>query len=137
VAILSVNGFMAMRKWIQTPDVSATAVMRRACSAAAKNGRDINRDGRIDMVCYFKPDVANFQTGDLNGVLKGKTKSGQPIKGTAALRIFSVRGKDTASSTTTAIRDDRPKRRPTIGMTGETTSTIEMTGETTTTRVKD
>jgi len=41
-----------------------------------KKGKDINRDGRMDTVCYFKPDVANFQTGDLNGVLKGKTKSG-------------------------------------------------------------
>ncbi len=42
------------------------------------------------MVCYFKPDVANFQTGDLNGKLEGKTMSGQRIKGAAALRIFSV-----------------------------------------------
>jgi hypothetical protein len=41
-------------------------------------------------VCYFKPDVANFQTGDLNGVLKDKTKSGQQIEGSAALKIFSV-----------------------------------------------
>ncbi len=55
-----------------------------------KEGKDMNRDGRIDAVCYFKPDVANFQTGDLNGVLKGKTKSGQQIEGSAALKIFSV-----------------------------------------------
>ncbi|HYN26831.1 MAG TPA: hypothetical protein VES94_00925, partial [Burkholderiales bacterium] len=55
-----------------------------------KNGKDINRDGRNDMVCYFKPDIANFQTGDLNGKLEGKTMSGQRIKGAAALRIFSV-----------------------------------------------
>ena len=60
-----------------------------------KQGRDVNRDGLIDMVCYFKPDVANFQTGHLNGVLKGKandkTKSGQQIEieGSAALKIFS------------------------------------------------
>ena len=39
---------------------------------------------------YFKPDVANFQTGNMNGVLKGKTKSGQQIEGSAALKIFSV-----------------------------------------------
>ena len=55
-----------------------------------KNGKDVNRDGRMDTVCYFKPDVANFQTGNLNGVLKGKTTSGQQIEGSGALKIFSV-----------------------------------------------
>ncbi len=56
----------------------------------SKYGKDINRDGRTDMVCYFKPDVADFRTSDLNGKLEGKTNSGQQIKGTGALRIFSV-----------------------------------------------
>ena len=55
-----------------------------------KDGKDINRDGLLDMVCYFKPDVANFQIGHLNGILKGKTKAGQQIDGTAALKIYSV-----------------------------------------------
>ena len=56
-----------------------------------KNGKDINRDGRIDLVCYFKPDVAGFQPGHMNGVLRGKIKSsGQQIEGSGALKIFSV-----------------------------------------------
>ena len=56
-----------------------------------KNGKDVNRDGRIDTVCYFKPDVAGFQPGDLNGVLRGRIKSsGQQIEGSGALKIFSV-----------------------------------------------
>ncbi len=55
-----------------------------------KQSHDINRDGRMDKVCYFKGDVANFQPGDLNGLLKGKTMSGEQIEGTAALKIFSV-----------------------------------------------
>ncbi|MEO8166516.1 MAG: hypothetical protein ABI619_14085, partial [Betaproteobacteria bacterium] len=62
----------------------------RSLYRCRKNGRDVNRDGRMDTVCYFKGDVANFQTGDLNGVLKGKTKSGEQIEGTAALKVYSV-----------------------------------------------
>jgi hypothetical protein len=54
-----------------------------------KEGKDVNRDGRMDMVCYFKPDVANFQADDLNGVLKGQTRSGVQIEGSAALKIFT------------------------------------------------
>jgi hypothetical protein len=55
-----------------------------------RGNKDMNRDGLADKVCYFKPDVANFQTGDRSGVLKGKTKSGQQIEGRAALKIFSM-----------------------------------------------
>jgi hypothetical protein len=58
-----------------------------------KHGKDINRDGLVDMVCYFKPDVANFQADDRMGKLKGKAKSGPQIveiEGSAALKIFSV-----------------------------------------------
>jgi hypothetical protein len=57
-----------------------------------RGNKDMNRDGLADKVCYFKPDVANFQTGDRSGVLKGKTKSGQQIEGRAALKIFHMPG---------------------------------------------
>ena len=56
-----------------------------------KQGKDINRDGLVDTVCYFKPDVADFRPDSLNGVLKGRIKSsGQIIEGSGALKIFSV-----------------------------------------------
>ena len=57
-----------------------------------KEGKDVNHDGLPDMVCYFKPDVANFQPGHLNGKLRGKAKLGQKIldiEGNAALKIFT------------------------------------------------
>ena len=55
-----------------------------------KNGKDVNHDGRMDMVCYFKPDVADFRVDSMNGELRGKTLSGQGIVGSGALKIFSV-----------------------------------------------
>jgi len=89
VAILSMDGFDAM-----TVDPTSLTFGRtgteRSLFRCSKHGKDVNHLGRRDMVCYFKPDVANFGTGDLNGVLMGKTKSGQAIEGHGALKIFSV-----------------------------------------------
>ena len=89
MAILSMNDFDAT-----TVDPNSLTFGRsgdeKSLFRCHKTGKDINRDGRTDMVCYFKPDVANFQTGDLSGVLKGRTKSGRQIEGSGALKIFSV-----------------------------------------------
>src|SRR5579859_4748876 len=89
VAILSMDGFDAM-----TVDTTSLTFGRTGTEKnlfrCSKKGKDVNHRGRLDMVCYFKPDIANFQTGDLNGVLKGKIKSGQQIEGHGALKIFSV-----------------------------------------------
>jgi hypothetical protein len=89
VAILSMPGFDATTVDPNSLTFGATGY-EKSLFRCRKNGKDVNRDGLVDMVCYFKPDVANFQTGDLNGVLKGRTKSGQQIEGSAALKIFSV-----------------------------------------------
>ena len=89
VAILSMPGFDAMTVDANSLTFGATG-SEKSLFRCRKHGKDVNRDGLVDMVCYFKPDVANFQTGHLNGVLKGKTKSGQQIEGSAALKIFSV-----------------------------------------------
>ena len=89
VAILSMPGFDAMT--VDANSLTFGAIgNENSLFRCRKEGKDINRDGLVDMVCYFKPDVANFQTGHLNGILKGKTKSGQQIEGSAALKIFSV-----------------------------------------------
>jgi len=89
VAILGMEGFDATTVDPNSLTFGATG-NEKSLFRCHKKGKDINRDGRMDTVCYFKPDVANFQTGNMNGVLKGKTKSGQQIEGSAALKIFSV-----------------------------------------------
>ena len=89
VAIMSMADFDAMTVDANSLTFGATG-NEKSLFRCRKNGKDISRDGLVDMVCYFKPDVANFQTGDRNGVLKGKTKSGQQIEGSAALKIFTM-----------------------------------------------
>jgi hypothetical protein len=89
VAVLSTDGFDATTVDPTSLTFGATGY-EKSLFRCRKNDKDVNRDGRIDTVCYFKPDVANFQPGDLNGVLRGKTKSGEVIEGSAALKIYSL-----------------------------------------------
>jgi hypothetical protein len=48
---------------------------------------DVNGDGLLDVVCHFNTMATGFLLGDTQGVLKGKTRSGVPIKGTDSVRI--------------------------------------------------
>ena len=89
VAILTMDGFDATTVNPNTLTFGRTGY-EKSLFRCRKHPRDINRDGRMDTVCYFKGDVANFQPGDLNGLLKGKTMSGEQIEGAAALKVYSV-----------------------------------------------
>jgi len=51
------------------------------------NGEDVNGDGLLDLVCHFHTMTANFQSGDTQGILKGKTMSGTPLMGIDSVRI--------------------------------------------------
>jgi hypothetical protein len=50
-------------------------------------GNDINGDGRVDRVCHFDNEKANFKLGDLEGVLRGRTRDGMMIEGRAFLKV--------------------------------------------------
>lgn len=89
VVILSMADFDAKTVDQNSLTFGATG-FEKSLFRCRKEGKDFNRDGRVDTVCYFKPDLANFQTGDRNGVLKGKMKSGKQIEGSAALKIFTM-----------------------------------------------
>jgi len=92
VAILSTDEFDATTVDPKSLTFGATGD-EKSLYRCRKHGKDITRDGLVDMVCYFKPDVANFQVDDRMGKLKGKAKSGPQIveiEGSAALKIFSV-----------------------------------------------
>jgi hypothetical protein len=89
VAILSASDFEPMTVDGNSLTFGSTGT-EPSLFRCGKSRKDINRDGRSDLVCYFKPDIANFKVGDINGVLNGKTKTGQKISGTAALKIMSM-----------------------------------------------
>jgi hypothetical protein len=48
---------------------------------------DVNGDDLLNVVCHFKTRATVFLLNDTQGVLKGKTLSGVPIKGTDFVRI--------------------------------------------------
>jgi hypothetical protein len=51
------------------------------------HAEDVNRDGLTDLVCHFDTRATGFQPGDTQGVLKGRTVSGQPLQGTDSVKI--------------------------------------------------
>jgi hypothetical protein len=56
-------------------------------SSCAPNGEDVNRDGRLDLVCHFVTKKTGFLSGDTKGVLHGRTTTGIAIEGSDAIRV--------------------------------------------------
>ncbi len=54
---------------------------------SSPNPEDVNGDGLADLVCHFYTQTAAFQTGDIQGVLKGEAIAGVAIAGSDAVRI--------------------------------------------------
>ena len=52
-------------------------------------GIDINHDRRRDLMCHFDAQTAGFQPGDLNGIVRGKTLSGQEFEGKGFLKVVN------------------------------------------------
>ena len=48
---------------------------------------DVNRDGYADLICHFFQQKARFLCGDSEGILRGQTLDGWPIKGTDSVNI--------------------------------------------------
>lgn len=59
-----------------------------------RDGVDVNRDGRPDLVCYFDFAKANIQPGDTEGFVTGTTGEGAPFQGQGFLKILSGSGRD-------------------------------------------
>ena len=53
------------------------------------HGVDINHDRRRDRLCHFDSQAAAFQPGDLMGVVRGKTLSGQEFEGKGFLKVVN------------------------------------------------
>ena len=48
---------------------------------------DVNKDGILDLVCHFENEQAGFQTGDVSGILRGKTLSGKLFQGIDLIKV--------------------------------------------------
>ena len=54
---------------------------------------DVNDDGLPDLICHFTTQLAGFHSGDMEGVLKGRTVTSTPIVGKDSVRILKNNGK--------------------------------------------
>jgi len=52
-----------------------------------KDGTDVDGDGRLDLVCHFDNQAAGFASGDLSGIVRGKTADGRPFEGRGLLKV--------------------------------------------------
>lgn len=86
VALMSSQTFNALNV-----DVASLTFGRTGNEASLRNcateGEDVNRDGRIDLVCHFEKQRTDFVPGDLIGVVKGKTREGAAFEGSGSLKV--------------------------------------------------
>jgi hypothetical protein len=87
VAILSSPTFYAPSEVDPTSLTFGRTGNEPSLAFCNKTPEDMNGDGLPDMVCHFKTQATGFLSGDTQGVLKGKTLSEVPIKGTDSVRI--------------------------------------------------
>ena len=89
VAIMSSPHFDALSIDQKSLRFGATG-KERSLSRCRSKGKDVNLDGRKDLICDFNPDIAEFKPGDVQGFLKGTTMKGEAIEGSGALRNVLV-----------------------------------------------
>ncbi len=56
----------------------------------SRRGRDINKDGMKDMLCFFDSYKAGFEVGDVQCHLNGETHHGEAFTSSASLKIYKV-----------------------------------------------
>lgn len=87
VAILSEPGFSAPTE-VDTQSLtfghSGTEQSLAFCNSSPE---DVNGDGLPDLVCQFQTESANFQIGDTQGILKGRTVGQRPLTGAGPIVV--------------------------------------------------
>lgn len=97
VAILSAPDFDATEMIDEKSLTFGATGDEKSLIRCKKKGKDVRvdkaRDGMKDLVCYFRPDLAGFQAGDVQAFLKGNLVGGGEIEGSASLKTFEVKKK--------------------------------------------
>jgi hypothetical protein len=58
-----------------------------------KGGEDVNNDGRLDLVCHFDTQAANFDPSDEEGIVTG-TIGDMQFEGRGDLKVIHVKRPD-------------------------------------------
>ena len=89
VALLSSADFDALQVDRNSLTFGSTGD-ERSLLRCGKDGEDVNRDGRPDLVCHFDNQAASFDPSDEEAVLRG-TIGGRPFEGRGWLKIVPVK----------------------------------------------
>jgi hypothetical protein len=89
VAILSSTTFYAPSEVVASSLTFGHSGNEHSLRRCARDAEDVNGDGLLDLICYFKVRATGFQRGDTQGVLLGETIGGERIKGTDSVRIIT------------------------------------------------
>ena len=85
VALLSSAEFNALTVDYQSLTFGATGT-EASLLRCNREGQDIDGDGRPDLVCHFDTQTADFEPGDSEAVVKGKTTAGRAFEGRGHIR---------------------------------------------------
>ncbi|MHC4277933.1 MAG: hypothetical protein ACYSTI_11530 [Planctomycetota bacterium] len=88
VAILSTDNFNAPESVNQ--DTLTFGRTGDEQSHSHCNTEDVDRDGDLDLVCFFNIPETGIQPGDKEAVLKGETVSGVTFAATDSIRAFGI-----------------------------------------------
>jgi probable HAF family extracellular repeat protein len=92
VAILSTPDFDAPSQVDPKTLTFGTMGYEQSFASCNRKLKDVDRDGsKDDLICNFYTQLAGFQCGDTEGVLRGKTKDGSPIEGRDSVRVVPCR----------------------------------------------
>jgi len=72
------------------PGIWSLHVVQNAVGTAQCNKRDVNGDGRTDLVCQFKVDARQLPIGVSNIVLDAMTFGGEAVRGLGTLDVKAV-----------------------------------------------
>ncbi len=87
VALLSSREFNALAVDVSSLTFGKTGY-EQSLRRCAERGVHVNRDRRPDLVCEFGNDVAQFELGDSEGILRGRTTTGQAFEGRGMLKVI-------------------------------------------------
>jgi hypothetical protein len=86
VALLSSAQFDALKVKRDTVTFGATGD-ELSLLRCGKEGTDVNGDGRMDLICQFDNQIADFDSGDLAGIVRGYTEDGRRFEGRGLLKV--------------------------------------------------
>jgi hypothetical protein len=93
VALLSANGFSAPVDVKQSSLTFGATGDEASLARCHKEGKDVDGDGLLDLVCHFDMHAANFSPEHDSGILKGTTNGGTSLEGRGLLKVIPMKRK--------------------------------------------